>query len=78
MKKEDIQKEKYYTAAQISQMGLLPWNSPYTFNKKLNDPAWQVIFKPMVEQHETNRTYRVKGENIISFLNKLESGEIKL
>lgn len=73
-----IESEKYYTARQVSLMGILPWNSPYTFNNKLNDKKWKDVFKPLVEQHLTNKTYKIKGKNIIKFLSELEKGNIKI
>lgn len=76
--KEKINKDKYYSAAQVSKMGILPWNSPYTFNKKLNDKKWKNTFKPLVEQHTTNRTYKIQGANIIKFIKDLQNGDIKL
>lgn len=75
---ENIEPEKYYTAAQVSKMGVLPWNSPYTFNRKLNDDRWKETFKPLVEQHASNKTYKIQGKNIIKFLIDLEKGNIKI
>lgn len=73
-----IEKNKYYSALQISKMGVLPWASPYTFNLKLNSKKGAEIFKPLVEQHKANKTYKIKGDRIIKFLILLEKGEISL
>lgn len=76
MTREKIDKDKYYSARQVSQLGILPWASPYTFNLKLNQKKWQEIFKPLIEQHGKNKTYKIKGEAIIKFLIDLEKGKI--
>jgi hypothetical protein len=76
--KEKIYKDKYYSALQISKMGILPWKSPYTFNLKLNSKKGREMFKPLIEQHKENKTYKIKGENIIKFLTNLEKGNINL
>jgi predicted transcriptional regulator len=69
-----IEPNEYYTARQVSQMGILPWKSPYTFNLKLNSKRGQAVFKPLIEQHKHNKTYKIKGENIIRFISDLERG----
>jgi len=76
--REKIDKDKYYSALQVSKLGVLPWASPYTFNLKLNSKKGKEIFKPLVEQHKDNKTYKIKGENIIKFLIALEKGQINL
>ncbi len=73
-----IEPTKYYSAKSIIDMGILPWASAVTFNKKLNDKRWQEIFKPLVEQHESIKRYKIKGKRILKFLDSLERGKIKL
>lgn len=75
---KDINPGEYYSSAAVVKMGLLPWKSAYTFNKKLNDEKWQDWFLPLVEQHDTTKTYKIRGENIIRFLNALQRGEVEL
>lgn len=77
---KDIQPDEYYSAAAIVDMRLpgFPWRSKYTFNKKLNDERWFDTFKPLIEQHDTTKTYKIQGKNIISFIKDLERGEIKI
>ncbi len=69
---DKINPNKYYSSLAVSKMGILPWASPFTFNKKLNDPEWRDTFKPLIEQHKWNKTYKIRGENIIKFLANLE------
>lgn len=73
-----IDKNKYYSSAQVFLMGILPWKSNYTFNSKLNSKRGKEIFKPLIETHKgkqrTTKTYLIKGENIIKFLALLEKG----
>lgn len=80
MGKENIKPKKFYSSAAIVEMQLenFPWASKYTFNEKLNDPKWQKIFKPFIEQHENSKTYKIKGENIIRFLKAVERGEVNI
>jgi len=78
MPKEKINPKKYYSSAAIVEMQLenFPWASKWTFNEKLNDPKWQKIFKPFIEQHKNSKTYKIKGENIIKFLKAVEEGKL--
>lgn len=69
---ENINPDKYYSSLSISKMKILPWNSPFTFNKKLNDPKWRDVFKPLIEQHKTSKTYKIQGINIINFMKSLK------
>jgi len=78
MTKNEIKADKYYSSLAIIKMGVLPWDSAMTFNNKLNDEKWKEIFKPMIETHKTSKSYKVKGENIIKFINSLEKGDIQL
>lgn len=78
-----INPEKYYSALAISKIKtqdgdrLLPWSSPYTFNKKVNDLKYKDVLKPLIEQHEFNKTYKIKGENLINFMILIDKGNIR-
>ena len=63
-----INPDQYYSAKAVVDMGILPWKSAVTFNKKLDDKRWHKIFKPLVEQHESIKRYKIKGKNIIKFI----------
>lgn len=80
MGKEKINPKKFYSSAAIIDMQLenFPWASKFTFNEKLNDPRWQDVFRPFIEQHKNSKTYKVKGENIIKFLKAVEKGDVKI
>lgn len=73
-----IDKNKYYSALQASKFCKGIWKSPYTFNQKLNSVKGKEIFKPLIEQHKNTKTYKIKGENIIKFLNACDKGQINL
>lgn len=75
---EKIEKDRYYSALDASKFCKSIWKSPYTFNTKLNSEKGKAIFKPLIEQHKSSKTYKIKGENIIKFLDACNKGEIKL
>jgi len=78
MTKNEIKADKYYSSLAIIKMGILPWDSAMTFNAKLNDEKWKEIFKPMIETHRTSKSYKIKGYNIIKFIEALEKGEVNI
>ena len=74
--KTNVNPNEYYSANSVVMMGVLPWKSAMTFNKKLNDPYWISVFNPVVDQKEKVRRYYIKGENIIKFIELAETGKL--
>ena len=70
---EQINPNKYYTITEVSRMGILPWSSPMTFGKKLKEQRWIEIFNPFVEMIGRREFKKIRGENIIKFLTKIEN-----
>ena len=73
-----IDPNKYYSAAEVVRMGVLPWKSYITFNRRLNEQKWIEIFNPIVEQKKLMRYYHIKGENILKFVELAESGKLTI
>lgn len=71
-----IEKEKYYTAKSIVDMGILPWKSRYTFYKKLREKKWIKIFNPKVENNIKSNRFYIKGKNINNYLKLYNKNQI--
>jgi len=73
---EEIIPEKYYSAAQVAKMKVLPWGSNMTFIGKLKEPVWKAIFNPIIDRVNKRDMIHIKGENIIKFVNMARDGKI--
>ena len=74
----NIDQNRYYSAAQVVRLGVLPWKSAVTFNRRLQEQQWIDIFNPIVEQKKILKRYHIKGENIIKFLELAEAGKLTI
>lgn len=73
----EIKPSEYYTTRKLVSMKIVPWSSAMTFNKKLTEQKWIDIFNPFVEVVEGKKYIRIKGENIIKFLELAANGQFK-
>lgn len=71
-----IDHEKYYSAKQITDMKILPWNSNTTFTKALREQKWIDIFKPITEVKSNHTRFYIQGKNIIKFKELADNGNI--
>lgn len=72
----EIDPDKYYSARQVQQMGILPWKSSVTINSKLSEEKWIKIFNPIVEQKKIIKRYHIKGEYLLKFIKLAEQGKL--
>lgn len=62
--------QKFYTVREIFNAGLFPWISSYQTAYRFVTSRLDV-FSPVVVQHSTRKTYRIKGLEINRFLDSL-------
>ncbi len=74
----NIDKDKYYTASEIMKMGILPWRSTKSFHNYLVTEEWAELLKPVITQGKKNKRYFIKGENLLSLIEKINKGEVKV
>lgn len=73
---EIINPTKYYSPRKLVAMDILPWKSAMTFKKKLGEPRWKQLFNPFTEIVNGQTVHRVKGSNIIKFIELTSQGQI--
>ena len=67
-----INENEWYSSWKIIQMGILPWNSAMTFNKRLNENKYIAIFNPLVVKVGKRKFYKIRGKYIIKFLKSIK------
>jgi hypothetical protein len=75
---EEINPTKYYSSRQVIAMQVLPWSSAMTFNKKLREEKWALIFKPIVEHHSKFVRIYIKGSSINHYLELAANGKLNV
>lgn len=76
MDPKQIEKDRYYSVRQLSQMNILPWRSAYTVGRALREPKWIEIFQPMSDPKKKSVRLHIKGENILKFMKMVEAGDL--
>jgi len=75
---EGIEPDKYYSARYLCSTGVFPWKNPITFNQRIQRESIKAVLKPIIEKNAKKNSYKMKGENIIKFVNLLEDGKLEL
>lgn len=73
-----IDKDKFYTASEVMKMGILPWKSTKSFHSYLVTDQWIELLKPVITQGNKNKRYFIKGENLLSLIEKINKGEVQV
>jgi len=73
-----IDSDKYYSARYLCKIGVFPWKNPITFNQRIQRENIKKVLKPIIEKNLKKNSYKIKGSNIIKFINLLEEGKLEL
>jgi len=77
---ESINPEKYYSARSIIGMNIpeLPWRSTMSFYKRLNNPIWVNMLKPLVviSPKSKRKYYHIKGKNLLEVIALIQKGNM--
>jgi len=73
----DKEKEKLYTARQIWADKRIYWVTSYKALLKYISKDYVDIFKPITTGTTSGKRYYVKEENILAFIKKFESNQLK-
>ena len=77
LERHQIDPEKFYSARELCRSRLLPWASAITFASRLRtDEYVRSILKPSIFKRGMYLSYRIKGENVIEFLDLQDKGEL--
>jgi len=68
-----IDKDKYYTAGAVYQMGILPWKRS-SFYRALREPKWASVFSPIASKKKTKTMYYIPGWAIIKYVENAKKG----
>jgi len=72
-----IEKEKYYSLKELSEMNAIPWVSEYRSLRKMVkydiEKNNNRHFKAIVKGTGTTTRYLIKGENVINFVKKVSA-----
>lgn len=72
----NIDPNAYYSPRKLVVMKILPWTSTKVLSKKITEPRWNAIFKPIYDKTEKSTLTYIKGENIIKFLELQNSNKL--
>jgi menaquinone-dependent protoporphyrinogen IX oxidase len=75
-----IKPQEYYSMQKIVQGKLFPWAKTYPTVRKFVEHDQQTgnFLKAIISGEGNAKKYRFKGENIIKFINAVESGKVRL
>ena len=76
MKKINIDPDTFYSAKAVVDMKILPCKSRATFYKMLQEPKWANIFKPIAMKEKILTRYKIKGENILTYIKLEKEGKL--
>lgn len=80
-----IEKEQYYNLYELAEMGVFPWLAPHDprkYSELINadreaKDVMKTYVKKSVTGEPTGRRYKIKGANVIRFIEMFESGEYR-
>lgn len=78
-KNRKLEPNEWYSLMDLVALKAIPWAQSYWSIKKLIDKKEnQKALKVLIQGTGKNTKYHFKGENIINFISKVESGKLQI